>query len=146
MGGRQRRVTIAVLAVYLVALARVTLWPRIGADDAFDVVHNTVTWISARSVPLTYDMVEFAANIVLFVPLGILVSLLAPHRPAWAVVCLGLATSAVIELSQLLFLPDRVADVRDVVANTLGTALGVALLRAAGRRSRIRRPAATAAG
>ncbi|WP_235523256.1 VanZ family protein [Cellulomonas sp. Root485] len=139
---RSRRVTIALFGVYLVGLARVTLWPRLADDDGFDLVRTVLGWISSAGIALTYSATEFLANIALFVPFGILVSLLWPHRPAWAVIALGLATSGAIELAQLLFLPHRVADVRDLVANTLGTALGVALLVAA-RRSPGAAPAAS---
>lgn len=130
--------TRLLFALYLVGLARVTLWPRLADDDGFDLVHTVLTWLSSLGIGLTYSVTEFLANIALFVPFGILVSLLWPHRPAWAVIALGLATSAAIELAQLLFLPHRVSDVRDLVANTLGAALGVAiLLLVRRRRSRI---------
>ena len=102
---------------------------------------STLSWISSAGIALTYSATEFLANIALFVPFGILVSLLWPHRPAWAVIALGLATSGAIELAQLLFLPHRVADVRDLVANTLGTAVGVAVLLIVRRSSRAPEPA-----
>ena len=132
--------TIALFGVYLVGLARVTLWPRLADDDGFDLVRTVLSWISSAGIALTYSAAEFLANIALFVPFGILVSLLWPRRPAWAVITLGLTTSGAIELAQLLFLPHRVADVRDLVANTLGTAVGVGVLLAA--RTRQREPVA----
>ncbi|WP_456825347.1 VanZ family protein [Cellulomonas sp. P5_E12] len=133
--GRARRITIALFAVYLVGLARLTLWPQLGPDDGFDLVRTVLAWLGSHGIALTYSATEFTANIVLFVPFGVLVGLLTRLRP-WTVVGLGLATSAVIELAQLMFLPDRVADVRDLVANTLGTAVGVGVLLVARRRSR----------
>ena len=141
--GRARKVTVALFAVYLVGLARVTLWPRLGDDDGFDLVRAALAWIRSTGIALTYSATELLANIALFVPFGILVSLLLPRRPAWLVIALGLATSAVIELAQLLFLPDRVSDVRDLVANTLGTAVGVAVMLVARRRSRSPEPVGT---
>jgi glycopeptide antibiotics resistance protein len=137
-------VTIALFALYVAALVRVTLWPRLGLEEGFDLVRTSLAWLSSHGVGLTYGATELLANIALFVPFGLLVSLLLPRRPAWVVVCLGLATSIVIELAQLAFLPERVSDVRDVVANTLGTAAGVALLLAAS--SRTREPASAATG
>ncbi|MEZ0446846.1 VanZ family protein [Cellulomonas sp. ICMP 17802] len=139
----RRRVTVAVFVVYLVGLARVTLWPQLGPDDGFDLVRTVLAWLGSHGVGLTYSVTEFVANIVLFVPFGVLVGLLTRLRP-WAVVALGLATSAAIELAQLLFLPDRVADVRDLVANTLGTAVGVAVLLAVRARTRSREPVTAA--
>ena len=102
---------------------------------------HVLGWINATGIALTYSATEFLANIALFVPFGILVSLLWPRRSPWTVIALGLATSAAIELAQLLFLPHRVSDVRDLVANTLGTAVGVAVLLVARRSSRAPEPA-----
>ena len=133
--------TRLLFALYLVGLARVTLWPQLADDDGFDLVRTILAWLNSHGIGLTYSVTEFVANIALFVPFGILVSLLWPRRPAWAVIALGLTTSGAIELAQLLFLPHRVADVRDLVANTLGTALGVALLVVARRSSSAPEPA-----
>ena len=138
--------TRLLFALYLVGLARVTLWPRLADDDGFDLVRTVLSWLNSVGIGLTYSVTEFLANIALFVPFGILVSLLLPRRRAWTVVALGLATSAVIELAQLLFLPHRVADVRDLVANTLGTALGVGILLLVRRRSRTSSPEPAHAG
>ncbi len=72
---------------------------------------------------VSYDGVEFTANVALFAPLGLLV--IAWRGRWWYGILGGLALSAGIETWQLFMLPARVADVRDVVANTLGAALGV---------------------
>jgi glycopeptide antibiotics resistance protein len=72
---------------------------------------------------VTFDIVEFAANVTMFVPFGLLVS--AWGVRAWQGFLGGFLASAAIETTQLLFLPTRVADVRDLVANTVGTAVGV---------------------
>ncbi|MDQ0372105.1 VanZ family protein [Cellulomonas humilata] len=138
--------TRLLFALYLVGLARVTLWPELADDDGFDLVHTILEWLDSLGIGLTYSLTEFLANIALFVPFGILVSLLLPRRPAWLVVALGLATSAAIELAQLLFLPHRVADVRDLVANTLGTAVGVGILLVTRHRSRTPEPEGVGAG
>ncbi len=129
---RSRRVTVALLVVYLLVLARITLWPSLGPDDGFDVVRAVLAWLDDHGIPLTYSATELVANIVLFVPFGVLVGLLRGRT--WVVVALGLATSLVIETTQLLLLPDRVADVRDLLANTLGTAVGLGVLVLADRR------------
>ncbi|KRD43094.1 hypothetical protein ASE38_02105 [Cellulomonas sp. Root930] len=144
--GRARTVTIALFALYLVGLVRVTLWPRLADDGGFDLVRTVLSWLNSLGIGLTYSATEFLANIALFVPFGILVSLLFPRRRAWTVVALGLATSAVIELAQLLFLPHRVSDVRDLVSNTLGTAIGVGIVLVARRRSRTPVPEPVSAG
>jgi glycopeptide antibiotics resistance protein len=73
-------------------------------------------------------MVEFAANILLFVPLGVLVAALLGGRRQWWAVPIGAMLSGLIEVAQLLFLPSRVPDGRDVLANTLGTVIGAVIV------------------
>lgn len=123
---RRRRVVVAALVVYLAGVVRVTLWPEPAPDDTFDVVRAVLTWVQDRGVPLTYEVVEAVANVVMFVPFGVLVGLLL-RRP-WVAVALGALTSTTIELAQAAFLPSRVPTVQDVVMNTLGAAVGVAVL------------------
>ncbi|WP_203757712.1 VanZ family protein [Cellulomonas chitinilytica] len=144
MGPPSRRKTAAALAVYLLLVARVTLWPEPAPDGAFDVVRAVVRWLSDRGWPVTYAGVEAVSNVLMFVPFGLLVGLLV--RRWWVVVLLGLATSAAIELAQLAFLPTRVPTVQDVVLNTLGAATGVLALRLAARRVPARRADARRTG
>src|SRR4051794_18116674 len=115
MGPPRRRKTVAVLVTYLLLVARLTLWPEPAPDETFDVVRAVVGWLSDHGVPVTYAGVEAVSNVLMFVPFGVLVGLLV--RRWWAVVLLGCATSAAIELAQLAFLPTRVATVQDVALN-----------------------------
>lgn len=129
---RARRRVVAGLVAWSAVVVRVTLWPKPAPDDTFDVVRAVLAWLQERGVGLTYAVVEAVANVVMFVPFGVLVGLLLPRR--WWAVALGALTSAAIELAQLAFLPSRVPTVQDVVMNTLGAAVGVALLAAYGAR------------
>jgi len=138
MGSAKRRKTVILLAVYLLAVARLTLWPQPAPDDVFDVVRFVVERLSGWDLPVTYAGVEAASNVAMFVPFGVLVGLLV--RRWWVVVLLGCATSTAIELAQLALLPTRVPTVQDVVANTLGAALGVLALRLWSRRTAGRVP------
>lgn len=72
---------------------------------------------------VTFDLVEFSANVVMFAPLGLLV--VAWGGRPWHGILIAVVLSSGIELAQGAFLPTRVADVRDVIANTGGAALGV---------------------
>ncbi|WP_028047250.1 VanZ family protein [Cellulomonas sp. URHE0023] len=138
----RRRVVVA-LTVYLALVARLTLWPAPAPSSSFDLVREVLAWLARVGVPITYAGLEAAANVVMFVPFGVLVGLLV--RRGWLVVVLGLCLSAAIELTQLLLLPTRVPTVQDVVLNTLGAALGVLGLQAVrsvkARRRVARRPA-----
>lgn len=118
-----RRGVVAALVVYLLLVARLTLWPAPAPSSTFDVVRAVLAWLSRVGIPLSYAGLEALANVLMFVPFGVLVSLLV--RRTWLVVVLGLCLSSAIELAQLLLLPTRVPTLQDVVLNTLGAALGV---------------------
>lgn len=122
---RARRLIVCAAALYLLGVARMTLWPDFASPDELDALRSLVAWLTGHGVPVTYDSVEAAANVVMFVPFGVLGGLLVSRRHRAAVVAAGCAVSAAIETSQLLFLPTRVATVQDVVLNTAGAAVGL---------------------
>lgn len=111
---------------YLAAVAWVTLGPQpVDTDDrsplrvllAFFAEHRLTDW-------LTYRSVEFLANVAMFVPIGMFLLLLFGRRSWLTAVLTGVGLTCVIEFAQL-FLPDRVSDVRDIVANSIGGFVGV---------------------
>lgn len=117
-----RRLAVAALVAYLVALALIAFWPHHVDRDAGDLL-RAIT----RLLPwATHERLEFLSNIALFVPMGFLLTALLLHRVI-AVVAIGLGMTVVIELAQAAFLPGRTASPWDVVANTLGTLLGLGL-------------------
>jgi len=70
--------------------------------------------------------VEFAANVAMFVPVGMFFLLLLGRRQWWLAVLAGLVLTVGIEVAQQE-IPGRVSDPRDVVSNGLGTVVGVVL-------------------
>lgn len=139
-----------VLAVYLAVVLGVTLWPAPVTEGANkDIIDRILTVSHDAGVPasFTFHTLQFVANVAMFVPLGLLAALLLPQRLIWLVLVGAPLLSAAIELTQLLGLTARQADVWDVVANSLGAWLGVAIalgilamLRARARRAASRRP------
>ena len=110
------------LAAYGVALALIAFWPT-QVDEGARPLLDAIT----RAVPLlTYPVIEFSANIALFVPLGALLQLTL-RRPARAVV-VAMLLSAAIEATQALALGGRTGSVLDIVANTAGAAVGAAIV------------------
>ena len=90
---------------------------------------------------ITFEAVEFAANVVMFVPFGLFLALSMPRWMwAWAVV-VGLAFTLGIEFLQSTFLPERFASTSDLVANTAGALIG-GVLSLLARRGARRRPEA----
>ncbi|MCT9820586.1 VanZ family protein [Microbacterium sp. W1N] len=137
--GRAGRLALAAATVvYLVLLASQTLGPQ--PEAAGGVLSALTALMATSSVTawITYPVLEFVANIVLFVPLGVLWVGWAGRRRWWWAAAAGLLVSAAIEATQGLLLPDRFADVRDLVSNTLGALLGAAAV-AAVTRPRLRR-------
>ena len=136
-GRRSRAALWAMLTAWLVAVAVVTLHPAPASAEVVDVVARLTAWLTAHGVPLSYEVVEAGANVVMFIPLGVLGTLLA--RPADAdaacpsaglvrtllrAAAWGAALSTAIEVTQLVWLPSRVPTVQDVVMNTTGAVLG----------------------
>ncbi|HEV7955749.1 MAG: VanZ family protein [Microbacteriaceae bacterium] len=126
---------------YLAFVGWVTLGPQ-PIDDRGDAFlwrllrffgrHDLTDWI-------TYQRLEFFANVWMFVPVGMFFLLLFGRRYWWVSVTAGAALTGLIEFVQL-FLPDRVSDVSDIIANTIGTIIGVlfALVVTAAKARRLR--------
>jgi glycopeptide antibiotics resistance protein len=124
-----RRVTVGATFVYLVALVAIAFWPVRVDENAGDLLYRLFTWLYRHGAPrwLNYDFLEFSANVILFIPVGLFVVILAGARRWWLGILAGLVTSCAIEVGQLMFLPARSATVVDVVANTSGAVLGTVL-------------------
>ena len=137
---------------YLLFVAWLTLTPQpIGPDQqalivrALDALHRR-----GYAEALDYNRLEFLANIGLFVPIGMFLLLLFGAGGWWLAAIASFAMTCGIEYAQR-YIPGRVSDERDLVANGLGALIGIvvalvltmpATLR---RRRRKRMRAATAA-
>ncbi|OUE25284.1 VanZ family protein [Clavibacter michiganensis] len=116
-------------ALYLGLVAWITLSPE-PYDRRLDGLlfralrvlqrHEGTSWI-------TYSFVEGAANVAMFLPVGMFLVLLLGRSRWWLAIALGVGLSALIETAQV-FLPTRVSDVRDLLHNGLGALLGVVLV------------------
>jgi glycopeptide antibiotics resistance protein len=134
----RHRLLLAVTALYLLAVAWITLNPFPGDPKRNTLLEGLLAAFATTPLLawIDYDVVEFTANILMFVPMGLLLALLLGSGRRWLAVSLGIAASLTIEFVQL-FEPARVSDARDIVANSLGAIIGVALVVVAGgRRSR----------
>ncbi|MFJ6417907.1 VanZ family protein [Paeniglutamicibacter sp. NPDC091659] len=139
----------AVLAftAYLALVFVVVFLLKVGDMPLADRVGGVLRNFQDRDllIGIRYGHVEAAANVLFFVPLGALLTLIfAP--PRWIVgwlLCLGL--SAFIECVQFFFLPGRVGSVRDVICNGFGAGMGALLafalaqIRVWARRKHLRR-------
>ncbi|MDD0857187.1 VanZ family protein [Arthrobacter alpinus] len=118
------RITVALAAAYLLAVVLIVFWPTPVDRPAAGTLHQVLSWLYRHGMPrfVNYSVVEFSANIVMFIPLGIIAS--SYFKNAVVGVIIGALSSCLIELGQTLLLPDRYATGLDVLANTLGAGLG----------------------
>jgi glycopeptide antibiotics resistance protein len=134
-GNLLRELTLTILFLFLWFLIQRTLEPFVLVLDrtpqppnlvplrglvlmlerAIAVDHAFTRWIVA---------INILGNILIFVPIGFMVSVLAPNRhKGWLALAIGLAISLTIEIVQLSFVI-RVFDVDDLILNSSGAWLG----------------------
>ncbi|MGJ9422942.1 VanZ family protein [Aeromicrobium sp. CF3.5] len=114
---------------YALALVVIALWPN-RVDSAFDVNQTLAgQWLLDRGLTNaeTYWLVEFWSNVALYAPLGIFAMAMVPTLRWWHTVMLAIVVSGTFELLQGL-LSGRTASGQDVVANTMGAAIGAGLV------------------
>jgi len=127
---RLRIWVVAGLAVYALAVVAVLVLP-VSYSGIVDAIGE---WLHS-SVGVTgfgTGWIEFAANVLMFAPLGVLLTLLF-GRP-WVGVLLALALSVMAELVQIV-IPSRQPSLRDILANLMGAAIGAAVAMLLRRRS-----------
>ena len=131
--GRRGRL-VALFMVYLLLLAWVVLWklqlPYVGegALRHIKLVPFAPTAEDGASEPL-----EVIANVVLFVPFGLYLGLIAPSWPWWKLASVVAGSSLALEVTQWV-LSIGSCDVTDLIVNTTGGLAGLGLLVLARRR------------
>ncbi|MDN3442930.1 VanZ family protein [Microbacterium sp. APC 3901] len=113
---------------FLLGLALLTLTPeRVerSMPNLLDLVLSAAHRMGWES--LDFTGLEVIANVLVFVPIGILAFILVPRRLWPLAIVFGPALSLSIEVFQRLVLPHRAATLTDVVANSGGALIGVAL-------------------
>lgn len=115
-----------VLVAMLIPLAIVAFWPAPVDKPVSGQLTAVLHVLHGHGVPgwFNYTFVEAAANVVLFVPVGLVSRLAFPEKRWWQIGAFGLLVSGCIELGQLLFLHDRFASPSDIVTNTSGAVIG----------------------
>ena len=118
----------AALAAWVVLLALVLLAPSsTGPDWVIAHLAQALQALGLPDVLTSFGRVESMLNVVAFVPLSLLGSLLWP-RPSWRDwTAVGFVASFLVEVVQAVALDARQATHADVVANTVGTLVGALL-------------------
>jgi glycopeptide antibiotics resistance protein len=132
---------------YLGFVAWLTLTPGDVAPTSSNLVERVLNRLQRyhELAWLTDDRAELLANVALFVPVGVFLLLLVGTRFWWVAAGLAFVMTSAIETAQRS-IPDRVPDERDILANTVGALIGIAVavvltLPATLRRQRRRRSA-----
>lgn len=125
-----RLVLTALTIGYLWAVAYMTLRARPYGDEIAAGLQRLLNWFAEHpsTAWITFGRVEFVSNIAMFVPLGILAVLWFGVRGWWTAPVIGALISAAIEGTQAVVLSTRVADPRDILANTTGAIVGMLLM------------------
>lgn len=127
-------VVAGAFAVYLVLLAWIILWklqvPYIGSGDLRTI--KLVPYIAFGGDGASRPM-EVAVNIILFIPFGAFLGVLAPSRRWWKHLAVLAGASLVFEITQYI-LAIGSSDTTDVIDNSLGGMIGFVLVVVARRR------------
>jgi glycopeptide antibiotics resistance protein len=114
--------------------------PPSGQVVTDNVVPFTTIRIYLDNLDSPFWQAQAVGNVLLLLPLGLFGPLALPWLGRWwRVLLAAVLFSACIELTQLA-IPDRSADVDDVLLNALGALLGYFILSAFGLRPRSPRP------
>lgn len=121
------RFAAVLAAAYVLALVMIAFWPTPVDRPVSGNLASVIDWLHVHGMPrfIGYNQIEFAANIVLFMPFGYIAGIWS--RKWWHPFATAFAASFIIELGQEVFLPQRFSSLLDVVANTIGAGLGFAL-------------------
>ena len=119
-----------IIAVILIDLTQA---PVAYSKEAFDHIHS--------SHQFRYNVIPFASasqkqfylNIILFIPLGMALTYFRKNIKWHHVISIGLLSSLLIELTQLLtsvlYINVRSFDVDDILTNTLGALIGYIIIK-----------------
>jgi glycopeptide antibiotics resistance protein len=122
---------VAILGgVYLAASLAVGFWPTPPDRSLGGVEARLLLMLHEGGLPesVDYDTIESLANVVFFIPIGGLLAAVFPRRLVWVAVLLAVALSGLIEIGQLLLLPARFASWGDILANSIGGAIGAGIV------------------
>ncbi len=115
-------------AVYMVLLVWIILFKLQFSITDLDTIRsiNLIPFHYDNEVNDTFHLKEILENVLIFVPLGIYLCMLK-HEPSFKVkFMLVLSFSLILEISQYLLAVGR-TDITDLITNTCGGLIGIAL-------------------
>ena len=114
------------LGGYLLLAAGLTVGP-LPEQRMLDALVAAVGRLAGSSGSIHERLVEMPANVLLFVPMGLMLRWAFARLSGVAAWALCVLASMGVEITQALFLPGREPSLLDVAMNGLGAAIGVLL-------------------
>jgi glycopeptide antibiotics resistance protein len=123
---RRHPLLSVVTFVYLGLVGWLTLGPQPLDDEPNGVLFKLLEVLGRYGATdwITYNGLEFSANIAMFVPVGLFFLLLLGRSYWFVAILAGVVLTFAIETAQI-FLPARVSDPRDLASNSIGALIGV---------------------
>ncbi|WP_341482158.1 VanZ family protein [Arthrobacter gengyunqii] len=127
---RQRRTLAVLFLLYIGVLALVVFWPSPVDQNSAGTLKLILRRLHGAGVPgwINYNFVETVANVLMFVPFGVIGAAWLEKDRTWLAAVVGIAASCTIEAAQAALLPNRFATIYDVTANSLGATLGCIII------------------
>lgn len=133
---KTRGLLVALFVTYLLLLAWAVLWkleaPFVGAAWSLPRPFKLVPFLASGDAGAS-DPLELLANVLLFVPFGVYLGLLAPRWRWWTAAAVVAGASLLLEVAQHVISTGSF-DITDVIVNTVGGLVGLWLLAVARRR------------
>ncbi|MGO3886349.1 MAG: VanZ family protein [Mycetocola sp.] len=134
--GRSTTMSIGSVAAVALVIGAICLWPTHVDASIAPTLTRDLDGLHQAGLPrwVTYAFIESTANVVMYIPLGALGFALARKtigsRPlsGLAVIAAAATLSGTCELVQHTLLPGRTGDLRDIVANICGAAIGALIV------------------
>lgn len=123
-----RWVSAGLLLAFVIIVAVITFTPGPPYPNGQRDLIAFLARAHAQGLPewITYGKLEFGANVLMFVPIGLFGALTLARR-RWLIIPAAVGVSVIIEIAQATSLPGRYGTGRDVMANGTGAFIGYLL-------------------
>ena len=119
------RLALLGFLVVAVVLTLTPVAPNRGLFSFHESLARLVSGITQGQTEVSIEETEALANVLLFVPIGLLLRLALPRLLSSLLLAVATAGSLGIEVVQYLLLPERTPSLVDVLTNSGGTAIGL---------------------
>lgn len=125
---KKKAFTVTVFSVYCLLLIWLVVFKLTLPGDELSSYRSVILIPFSRPDPvsLSFELEEMVMNVIVFIPLGLYLSVLNMPKKIWARVLTGFAVSLIFESVQYIF-EIGTTDITDLINNTVGTIIGVLL-------------------